>query len=256
MKEYQRSAQQAHDSCFYSSMGEMRRDSCCSKEKLKKGLWSPEEDEKLYAHVITHGVGCWSSVSKSAGLRRCGKSCRRRWINYLRPGLKRGKLSREEEDLIVSLHQVLGNRWSLIASHLPGRTDNEIKNLWNTSLKKKLRERGIDPSTHMPLSEAKAPGLSMEKKPVFDPSLFIQDGFLDTSENSSDWNVIGDIEALTWAIDSECVGAWHEKNNFESSEQYGNGCPTLMKSLSDDLAEACFSASLGNLECEFDVGFF
>ncbi|XP_042404307.1 transcription factor MYB61-like [Zingiber officinale] len=249
MKEHQRSAQQALDSCFYYSLEEMGRPSCCSKEKLKKGLWSPEEDEKLYAHVITHGVDCWSSVPKSAGLRRCGKSCRLRWINYLRPGLKKGKLSRQEEDLIVSLHQVLGNRWSLIASHLPGRTDNEIKNMWNSSLKKKLCQQGIDPSTHMPLSEVKAPaGLSMEEKPGFDPSsLLIQDGFLDGSENSSDWNVIGDA-AWTWAIDSECVGAWHEKKDFESSEQYGNGCPRLMRSLSYDLAEAGFS--------EFDVGFF
>ncbi|KAJ1263891.1 hypothetical protein BS78_09G220900 [Paspalum vaginatum] len=126
--------------------------------KLRKGLWSPEEDEKLYNHIMRHGVGCWSSVPKLAGLQRCGKSCRLRWINYLRPDLKRGSFSQQEEDLILALHQILGNRWSQIASHLPGRTDNEIKNFWNSCLKKKLRQRGIDPSTHKPLAGASAAG--------------------------------------------------------------------------------------------------
>ncbi|KAL0412852.1 UNVERIFIED_CONTAM: Transcription factor [Sesamum radiatum] len=88
------------------------------------------------------------------GLQRCGKSCRLRWINYLRPDLKRGTFSLEEENLIIELHAVLGNRWSQIAAQLPGRTDNEIKNLWNSSIKKKLRQKGIDPNTHKPLSEA------------------------------------------------------------------------------------------------------
>ncbi|KAL1534983.1 transcription factor MYB61-like [Salvia divinorum] len=132
----------------------MGRHSCCYKQKLRKGLWSPEEDEKLIKHITKFGHGCWSSVPKLAGLQRCGKSCRLRWINYLRPDLKRGTFSQEEENLIIELHAVLGNRWSQIAAQLPGRTDNEIKNLWNSSIKKKLRQRGIDPSTHKPLSEA------------------------------------------------------------------------------------------------------
>lgn len=131
----------------------MGRPSCCSKQKLRKGLWSPEEDEKLIRHITKYGHGCWSSVPKLAGLQRCGKSCRLRWINYLRPDLKRGTFSTQEEDLIIELHEVLGNRWSQIAAQLPGRTDNEIKNLWNSSLKKKLRLRGIDPITHKPISE-------------------------------------------------------------------------------------------------------
>ncbi|WOL10510.1 hypothetical protein Cni_G19267 [Canna indica] len=128
--------------------------SCCYKQKLRKGLWSPEEDEKLIKHISKYGHGCWSSVPKQAGLQRCGKSCRLRWINYLRPDLKRGTFSQQEEDLIIELHAVLGNRWSKIAAHLPGRTDNEIKNLWNSCIKKKLRQRGIDPNTHKPLTEA------------------------------------------------------------------------------------------------------
>ncbi|GAA0138603.1 hypothetical protein LIER_00314 [Lithospermum erythrorhizon] len=132
----------------------MGRHSGSLKQKLRKGLWSPEEDEKLYNHITSFGVGCWSSVPKLAGLQRCGKSCRLRWINYLRPDLKRGMFSQQEEDLIYSLHEVLGNRWAQIASQLPGRTDNEIKNFWNSCLKKKLIRQGIDPNTHKPLTDA------------------------------------------------------------------------------------------------------
>ncbi|KAL0558251.1 hypothetical protein IC582_002804 [Cucumis melo] len=129
----------------------MGRHSCCYKQKLRKGLWSPDEDEKLLNYITKHGHGCWSSVPKLAGLQRCGKSCRLRWINYLRPDLKRGPFSQQEEDLIIELHSVLGNRWSQIAAQLPGRTDNEIKNLWNSCIKKKLRLKGIDPNTHKPV---------------------------------------------------------------------------------------------------------
>nr|WRO64685.1 MYB transcription factor protein [Rosa persica] len=135
----------------------MGRHSCCLKQKLRKGLWSPEEDEKLFNYITRFGVGCWSSVPKLAGLQRCGKSCRLRWINYLRPDLKRGMFSQQEEDLIISLHEVLGNRWAQIAAQLPGRTDNEIKNFWNSCLKKKLMKQGIDPTTHKPLTDEELP---------------------------------------------------------------------------------------------------
>ncbi|PAN15049.1 hypothetical protein PAHAL_2G460100 [Panicum hallii] len=132
----------------------MARRTSGPKKKLRRGLWSPEEDEKLMNHIAKYGHGCWSSVPKLAGLERCGKSCRLRWINYLRPDLKRGAFSQEEEDLIIHLHSMLGNKWSQIAAQLPGRTDNEVKNFWNSYVKKKLRQRGIDPATHKPLAEA------------------------------------------------------------------------------------------------------
>ncbi|KAF5733552.1 myb-related protein [Tripterygium wilfordii] len=121
---------------------------CCTKQRVRRGLWSPEEDEKLIKHITTHGHGSWTCVPKLAGLQRCGKSCRLRWINYLRPDLKKGSFSEEEEQIIIDVHRILGNRWAVIAKHLPGRTDNEVKNFWNSSIKKKLISQGIDPKTH------------------------------------------------------------------------------------------------------------
>ncbi|XP_059623208.1 transcription factor MYB20-like [Cornus florida] len=129
----------------------MGRQPCCDKVGLKKGPWTSEEDKKLVNFILTNGQCCWRAVPKLAGLLRCGKSCRLRWTNYLRPDLKRGLLSEYEEKMVIDLHAQLGNRWSKIASHLPGRTDNEIKNHWNTHIKKKLRKMGIDPLTHKPL---------------------------------------------------------------------------------------------------------
>lgn len=92
----------------------------------------------LASFVLAHGDNKWRTLPSKAGLKRCGKSCRMRWLNYLRPGIKRGNISEEEEDLIIRLHNLLGNRWSLIAGRIPGRTDNEIKNHWNTHLSKRL----------------------------------------------------------------------------------------------------------------------
>ncbi|GFZ00435.1 myb domain protein 83 [Actinidia rufa] len=117
-----------------------------TKNKLRKGLWSPEEDERLMKYMMRNGQGSWSDVARNAGLERCGKSCRLRWINYLRPDLKRGAFSPQDEDLIVRLHSILGNKWSQIAARLPGRTDNEIKNFWNSTIKKKLKNHNTSNS--------------------------------------------------------------------------------------------------------------
>ncbi|XP_047318023.1 transcription factor MYB20-like [Impatiens glandulifera] len=135
----------------------MGRKPCCDKVGLKKGPWTAEEDDKLINFILTNHQYCWRAVPKLAGLLRCGKSCRLRWINYLRPDLKRGILSDYEENMVIHLHSQLGNRWSKIASHFPGRTDNEIKNFWNTYIKKKLKKMGIDPNTHKPLPSISTP---------------------------------------------------------------------------------------------------
>ncbi|XP_019432850.1 PREDICTED: transcription repressor MYB6-like isoform X2 [Lupinus angustifolius] len=124
------------------------RKPCCHKESTNKGAWSKQEDQKLIDYIQVHGEGCWSSIPKAAGLYRCGKSCRLRWLNYLRPDIKRGVFGQDEEDLIIKLHALLGNRWSLIAGRLPGRTDNEVKNYWNSHIKRKLINMGIDPNNH------------------------------------------------------------------------------------------------------------
>ncbi|CAN6542199.1 unnamed protein product [Malus baccata var. baccata] len=131
----------------------MGRSPCCDESGLKKGPWTPEEDQKLMKYIQKNGHGSWRALPKLAGLNRCGKSCRLRWTNYLRPDIKRGKFSQEEEQTILNLHSILGNKWSAIASHLPGRTDNEIKNFWNTHLKKKLIQMGFDPMTHRPRTD-------------------------------------------------------------------------------------------------------
>ncbi|CAN6323408.1 unnamed protein product [Urochloa humidicola] len=106
---------------------------------LKKGPWTTAEDAMLVDHVRRHGEGNWNAVQRLTGLLRCGKSCRLRWTNHLRPNLKKGSFSPDEELLIAQLHAQLGNKWARMAAHLPGRTDNEIKNYWNTRTKRRQR---------------------------------------------------------------------------------------------------------------------
>ncbi|KAJ4953623.1 hypothetical protein NE237_030455 [Protea cynaroides] len=103
---------------------------------VRKGCWTDEEDLLLRRCIEKYGEGKWSQVPLRAGLRRCRKSCRLRWLNYLHPNIKRGEFKHDEVDLILRLHKLLGNRWSLIAGRLPGRTGNDIKNFWNTRFSK------------------------------------------------------------------------------------------------------------------------
>ncbi|PKA57217.1 Transcription factor RAX2 [Apostasia shenzhenica] len=121
----------------------MGRAPCCDKANVKRGPWSPEEDAALRRYVQLHGTGGnWIALPQKAGLKRCGKSCRLRWLNYLRPDIKHGGFTEEEDSIIFSLYKSIGSRWSVIASKLPGRTDNDVKNYWNTKLKKKIIAAG------------------------------------------------------------------------------------------------------------------
>ncbi|KAK9068298.1 hypothetical protein SSX86_012409 [Deinandra increscens subsp. villosa] len=147
----------------------MGRAPCCEKTGLKRGPWTQEEDELLVAYIKKNGHGSWRSLPKLAGLLRCGKSCRLRWTNYLRPDIKRGPFSPEEEKLVIQLHAILGNRWAAIAAQMPGRTDNEIKNLWNTHLRKRLLSIGIDPQTHE-LTTISSPLVGPLKRPPASPA--------------------------------------------------------------------------------------
>ncbi|XP_073136771.1 transcription factor MYB113-like [Henckelia pumila] len=104
---------------------------------VRKGAWSKEEDVLLKNCVEQYGEGKWHLVPLRTGLNRCRKSCRLRWLNYLRPNITRGTFSKDEIDLLIRLHKLLGNRWSLIAGRLPGRTANDVKNFWNTRMEKK-----------------------------------------------------------------------------------------------------------------------
>ncbi|KAK8961530.1 Myb-related protein 315 [Platanthera guangdongensis] len=107
-----------------------------------KSPWTEEEDEILVSYIARHGANKWDEVARKSGLRRGGKSCRLRWKNQLHPRLKKEPFTVEEKDYIVQLHKHYGSKWSLIASHFPGRTDNAIKNICNSLTKRKQRAAG------------------------------------------------------------------------------------------------------------------
>ncbi|KAJ8499244.1 hypothetical protein OPV22_009796 [Ensete ventricosum] len=116
-----------------------KRISSSQEAEVRKGPWTMEEDLILINYITNHGEGVWNNIARSAGLNRTGKSCRLRWLNYLRPDVRRGNITPGEQQLIMELHAKWGNRWSKIARQLPGRTDNEIKNFWRTRIQKKLK---------------------------------------------------------------------------------------------------------------------
>ncbi|NP_001312384.1 myb-related protein Myb4-like [Nicotiana tabacum] len=200
----------------------MGRAPCCEKMGLKKGPWTPEEDQILISFIQQNGHGNWRALPKQAGLLRCGKSCRLRWTNYLRPDIKRGNFTKEEEDTIIQLHEMLGNRWSAIAAKLPGRTDNEIKNVWHTHLKKKLKDYKPpqNPKRHSKNHDSKGPTTSESSNNSHLTFIYTQKHIIDSSvpaPNSPQISSSTEMSTVTLVDDHQMV---IKQEEMESSEYF------------------------------------
>ncbi|KAL7165426.1 hypothetical protein ACSBR2_041164 [Camellia fascicularis] len=224
----------------------MGQHSCCNQQKVKRGLWSPEEDEKLIRYITSHGYGCWSEVPEKAGLQRCGKSCRLRWINYLRPDIRRGRFTPEEERLIISLHGAVGNRWAHIASHLPGRTDNEIKNYWNSWIKKKIRK---PPATNKPCSDQHSQlGYTVNRADsFFNEDFMTKPPFQDTMFSSSP-----NPNLFMFDTGNERAELFHEPVGLNSetwvmNQEHAQACPP-MASFTTNMDSNYLSSLVENIE--------
>ncbi|GLJ07975.1 hypothetical protein SUGI_0078870 [Cryptomeria japonica] len=230
-----------------------------SSVSVNRGAWTPAEDLLLKKHIQLHGEKHWNSIADKAGLQRTGKSCRLRWMNYLRPSVKRGHISADEEELIIRLHKLLGNRWSLIAGRMPGRTDNQIKNYWNTHLSKKLSRKDpkrtkqgykhhVGAATHLQLSSDQNEKLCSEtERGRTDVDNIIATNELMGSAKSDDYSVCivkdqtsfsyEEIESalveIDWDIQWNISSTWGNANY----KQF-NGCDeTSVQGVSIDMEE-------------------
>nr|F1B281.1 RecName: Full=MYB-like transcription factor 4; Short=PhMYB4; AltName: Full=MYB-like protein MYB5d8; AltName: Full=Protein EMISSION OF BENZENOIDS III; Short=PhEOBIII [Petunia x hybrida]ADX33331.1 R2R3-MYB transcription factor [Petunia x hybrida] len=218
----------------------MGRSPCCEKAHTNKGAWTKEEDERLIAYIKAHGEGCWRSLPKAAGLLRCGKSCRLRWINYLRPDLKRGNFTEDEDELIIKLHSLLGNKWSLIAGRLPGRTDNEIKNYWNTHIRRKLLSRGIDPTTHRIMNEP-----STQKVTTISFAAGNEDIKDQKISIKAEFEQIKDDEIISKPIKEQCPDLNLELKISPPYQQHSDRALQQSTTGSGGASTICFTCSLG-----------
>ncbi|XP_024985436.1 transcription factor MYB27-like [Cynara cardunculus var. scolymus] len=189
---------------------------------LRRGPWLDEEDERLTTIVKALGDKNWDALANESGLRRSGKSCRLRWMNYLRPNLKHGEITYEEEHIILNLHKQWGNKWSRIAKRLPGRTDNEIKNYWRSHLKKKTEaQQGTRNVAEQDLSTPKC-----HRSPEYIIGENERDGVFGTSsteapEISSNMSAFGcsspyERQITDWM--SSCCWLLHDDNQLQTYE--------------------------------------
>ncbi|RID54577.1 hypothetical protein BRARA_G01884 [Brassica rapa] len=166
------------------------------KEEMKKGPWKAEEDEVLINHVNRYGPRDWSSIRSKGLLQRTGKSCRLRWVNKLRPNLKSGcKFSAEEERTVIELQAEFGNKWARIATYLPGRTDNDVKNFWSSRVKRLARilHNSSDASTSPKPPSRRNKGKNVKPIQCFYPPQFQSFGLVEeevTTASSSSSKIL------------------------------------------------------------------
>ncbi|KAL8464902.1 hypothetical protein ACS0TY_034402 [Phlomoides rotata] len=125
-----------------------------SSSDTQKGFWNDDEDEKTITCALKqNGTGNWTTFSKRSGQRKGGKNNKEKWSSNQKIDPKHKIFTPQEEELVIQLHAAIGSRWPIIAQQLPGKTDNDVKILWNSKLRKKLSAMGIDPVTHKPFSQ-------------------------------------------------------------------------------------------------------
>ncbi|KAI7739986.1 hypothetical protein M8C21_004401 [Ambrosia artemisiifolia] len=225
-------------------------------QDVRRGAWTLEEDNILIQYINCHGEGRWNLLAKSAGLKRTGKSCRLRWLNYLKPDTKRGNLTPQEQLVILQLHSKLGNRWSKIARHLPGRTDNEIKNYWRTRVQKQARHLKIDSSSKKfveALHRFWMPRL-LEKVEQTSSSL-VSNSTASTLTMETDQNKVTTYpktEQTVFSSLSSAQPSHSEPNNYGSSICASNSCGNMLPEMSQmygDSTHTFYNSSLHNINC-------
>lgn len=209
--------------------------------ELVKGSWSPDEDAFIIKWVNEHGGRNWSTLASNLP-GRLGKQCRERWVNSLDPDLLRKPWTEEEDQILIRYQKMWGNKWAKIAHFLPGRTDNSVKNRWNSSLKRKLERiaKGQNPVQkrgRKPKRPSTAPEVLNEEvpKPDFDsmelnvnPNNATENPNNDNASNSEDTNSSNILEStdrikegINNSLDTMNINTATPQNGFNQSPLMG-----------------------------------